>query len=47
MGYGKRALNLLVQYYEGKITSLSEDTVESKDLEIQPTEIDEVSCTVL
>lgn len=41
MGYGKRALNLLVQYYEGKITSLSEDTVESKDLEIQPTEIDE------
>ena len=27
MGYGKRAIELLVQYYEGKIPSLSEDAV--------------------
>ena len=43
MGYGKRALSLLIQYYEGKIPSLSEEPVGSKDLEIEPTEIDEVN----
>ena len=42
MGYGKRALQLLVHYYEGKIADLSEDTVHTTDQEIQPTELNEV-----
>ena len=42
MGYGKRALSLLIQYYEGKIPNLSEEKMETKDLEIEPTDIDEV-----
>ncbi|CAB4036892.1 RNA cytidine acetyltransferase-like, partial [Paramuricea clavata] len=41
MGYGKRALQMLIQYYEGKIANLSEDTVQSADQEIQPTELNE------
>ena len=41
MGYGKRALQLLIHYYEGKITNLSEDTVHATDQEIQPTELNE------
>ena len=47
MGYGKRALQMLIQYYEGKIANLSEDTVQSTDQEIQPTELNEVeiSCS--
>ncbi len=47
MGYGKRALQLLIQYYEGKIANLSEDTVPTTDQEIQPTELDEVRITDL
>lgn len=31
MGYGKRALQLLIDYYEGKIQNLSEDDVEVKE----------------
>ena len=32
MGYGRRAMNLLIQYYEGKIPSLSEEGVEDKTI---------------
>lgn len=32
MGYGKRAMNLLIQYYEGKIPSLSEEDQEDKQI---------------
>jgi len=32
MGYGKRAMNLLIQYYEGKIPSLSEEGQEDKQI---------------
>lgn len=42
MGYGKRALQLLIEYYEGKTANLSEDTVHPSDHEIQPTELNEV-----
>lgn len=28
MGYGRRAMNLLIQYYEGKIPSLAEELKE-------------------
>ena len=28
MGYGRRAMNLLIQYYEGKIPSLAEERKE-------------------
>ncbi|XP_028411491.1 RNA cytidine acetyltransferase-like isoform X2 [Dendronephthya gigantea] len=41
MGYGKRALQLLIQYYEGKIADLSESTVQPTDQEIQPTDLNE------
>lgn len=44
MGYGKRALQLLIQYYEGKIADLSESTAQPTDQEIQPTDLNEV-CT--
>ena len=42
MGYGKRALQLLIQYYEGKIANLSEDSIPATDEEIQPTVVNEV-----
>lgn len=32
MGYGRRAMNLLIQYYEGKIPSLSEEGQEDKQI---------------
>ena len=32
MGYGRRAMNLLIQYYEGKIPSLSEEGQEEKQI---------------
>lgn len=47
MGYGKRALQLLIEYYEGKIANLSEDTVQPTDQEIQPTELSEVRMKLL
>ena len=47
MGYGKRALQLLIEYYEGKIANLSEDTVHPTDHEIQPTELNEVRVKLL
>ena len=47
MGYGKRALQLLIEYYEGKIANLSEDTMQPTDQEIQPTELNEVRIKLL
>ena len=47
MGYGKRALQLLIEYYEGKIANLSEDTMQLTDQEIQPTELNEVRIKLL
>lgn len=32
MGYGRRAMNLLIQYYEGKIPSLAEEGKEEKQI---------------
>ena len=32
MGYGRRAMNLLIQYYEGKIPSLAEESKEEKQI---------------
>ena len=32
MGYGRRAMNLLIQYYEGNIPSLSEEGQEEKQI---------------
>jgi len=32
MGYGRRAMNLLIQYYEGKVPSLSEEGQEEKQI---------------
>jgi len=32
MGYGRRAMNLLIQYYEGKILRLSEEGLEDKKI---------------
>ena len=47
MGYGKRALQLLIEYYEGKIANLSEDTMQPTDQEIHPTELNEVRIKLL
>lgn len=32
MGYGRRAMNLLIQYYEGNIPSLAEEGQEDKQI---------------
>ena len=32
MGYGRRAMNLLIQYYEGKIPSLAEESQDGKTI---------------
>jgi hypothetical protein len=47
MGYGKRALQLLIHYYEGKIANLSEDSVQTTYQEIQPTELNEVFMRII
>ena len=43
MGYGKRALQQLVNYYEGKIQSLSEDAAESEIADVSQINGDEVN----
>ena len=32
MGYGRRAMNLLIQYYEGNIPSLTEEVAEEEQI---------------
>ena len=32
MGYGRRAMNLLIQYYEGNIPSLTEEVTEEEQI---------------
>lgn len=46
MGYGRRAMEQLVQYYEGRIPSLSENG-EDRDQEITTLIDDEVSIAFL
>lgn len=47
MGYGSRALSLLVDFYEGKFTSLSESTSEPSDSMTRITDTDLTSASLL
>ena len=47
MGYGSRAISLLIDFYEGKFTSLSESTIEPDDSMPRVTDTDLASSTLL